>query len=268
MTKNRDPFQNIKLNPKLEATLKKGIFRVGTFLEGAIQKAENFAAKIKGSTTEASPILSLEGQLSIPKLKELIVFSSDRVALSIVPSLVDKTALELREGQASVSLSFKEKGASIAVHVDIGGGAGTYGKSQQGVSSVRGVPSNLPFENGFFDFIAANLATSNQGELSAAFRELARLLSISGEMLITDFHPFGMYAKRGQNRLKPPEASAKGVEDYVKMLKSYGLKVINLRESFIDDSVRSFFQTEEEKAAFRIVKETPLLLHIFVKKGA
>jgi|GEM_PF-1072159 len=257
----------VEFPQKWEDGLRKGVVVVGNFVEKILSKAEGVASTVKGQTGTAGPVLSLEGQIPIPKIKELINVTVDRMIASSVPALIDRTALELREGQASLATLFRERGASVAVHTDIGGGAGSYGKKEPDINSVRCHLYRLPFEDGFFDFIVAHFASQYQGDISKDIKETARTLSISGDGIIIDFHPFGMFAKRGSVRLKPVESTIRGVEDYYKICKQSGLKVTGIRESFFDENLRSFFATEAEKQAFRMVKDSPFLIFIQVKKG-
>lgn len=250
-----------------EEFLKKGVVTVGNALERAIVRAEKLKENFRGSSLSAQPLLSLEGQISIPKLKDIISHVSEKLIASAIPPLVDKTALEIREGASVFAKMFREKGASFSGHVDIGGSAGTYGKAEEGVSSLRSVANKLPFEDGFFDYVVSVYANPYQGDLIKAVKELSRVLTFSGEAVVVDFHPFGLYAKRGSLRLKPLESTVRGVEDYYKICKSASLKVTAVRESFLDETVRPLLAAEDEKAAFRMVKDTPLLIYLFVKKG-
>lgn len=252
---------------KWEDALRKGVYHVGTALESAIAAAEKIGAGIKGSSASTQPVLSLEGQLSIQKLKEVIGQAVDRTLMPSIPGLIDRTALELREGPASLAKSFKEKGASVSIHADIGGGAATQGRPDPGIFSVRCVNSKLPFEDGFFDFAIGVYASQFQGDILKALKELSRVISISGEGVIVDFHPFGMYAKRGSMRIRPITSIVRGIEDYYKICRSSGLRITNIRESFFDETVRPLFITEDERSAFRIIRETPILVYLFVKKG-
>jgi hypothetical protein len=90
---------------------------------------------------------------------------------------------------------------------------------------------------------------------------------MSGEAIAVDFHPFGMFAKKGASRLKPIESTVKGLEDYYRICKTAGFRVINIREGLIDENLRPFFVTEAEKQSFRMIKESPLLIFLFLKKG-
>ncbi|MBI2091517.1 MAG: hypothetical protein HYY43_05075 [Deltaproteobacteria bacterium] len=256
----------INLPPELAKPLRKGVFAIGTAVEKLIDQCGKLGEQLGKGSVETQPVLSLEGQIPIPKLKEIINIVSEKVVSSGLTSLVDRTALEIKEGASVFAPVFKAKGASVAMHVDMGGSSGTYGRAAE-ASSVRSAAHRLPFEDGFFDFIAGIFSSQYQGDFVKIIKEFSRVLSISGEGVIVDFHPFGVYAKRGSLRLKPIEATARGFEDYYKICRSSGLKIVNIKESFLDESARSFFAAEEEKAAFRIVKDTPLLIYLFVAKG-
>lgn len=258
----------IDLPPKWEDGLRKGIVAVGGLLEKVINKAESLSSA-SGLTSRSSvqPVLSLEGQLALPKLKELINLTVDRMVASSIPGLIDRTAAEVREGPSSLAKTFREKGASLAVHIDMGMGAGSYGKPEADINSIRSSPFCMPFEDGFFDLIVGHYASQYQRDIVKDIKELSRTLAISGEGIIVDFHPFGMFAKRGAVRLRPVESTIKGVEDYFRICKQASLKVQNVREAFFDESLRPFFATDSEKQAFRIVKESPFLIFLYVKKG-
>jgi SAM-dependent methyltransferase len=252
---------------KWEEGLRAGVVKVGNLVEGLLGRAEEWSSSIKSSSGSAQPLLSLEGQVPLPKLKELINISVDRVVASSVPALVDRTSAEIREGASTLAAIFRERGASVAAHVDIGGGGGSYGRAEAGVASVRCHPHRLPFEDSFFDFAVGHFANQYQGDLVKDVRELSRVTALSGEAVIVDFHPFGMFARKGTTRLRPLESTARGVEDHYKLCRSAGFRVVNVREAFIDENMRPFFVTDGEKQAFRMVKESPLLIFLFVKKG-
>jgi SAM-dependent methyltransferase len=258
---------NPKVPQKLEDMLRRGVNVVGGAIEKAIGHAERLSEGLKKGSTFAQPVLSLEGQLPLPKIKEIISQTVDKFVVPVVPGLVDKTSLEIREGASSLAKVFNEKGSSVAVHIDIGASGGSYGKPEARLISLRSESSRLPFEDGFFDVVVANLATQYQGDIVKATRELSRVLSISGEATIVDFHPFGQYAQWGNVRLRPVESTIRGIEDYYKLCKTSQLRIIGIREAFFDEALRPCFVTEGEKSAFRMLKDTPLLIFLQVKKG-
>ena len=259
----------MKLSPKFENVLRSGMTKFGHAVEKVIGSVEKARGSAKPSTS-VEPILALESQLSMAKLKEMIAVSVDRVVGTSIPNLIDKSTLEINEGVMRFSPAMKEKGASLVVHVDIGGFAGTYSSegSTTGVFGIRASIKNVPFEDGFFDFIVSDLATPHQGDISRSMKELGRLITPGGQALVVDFHPFGQFAKRGSARLRSTTSFVKGAEDYYKICGASGFSLNYIREAFFDETVRMHFETPEEKAAFRSIKDTPFLIFLFVSKKA
>lgn len=257
------------VSPRLEKMLRKSMEKLGGAVEFAIGRAQ----KAKGSVSAAStvkPIIALEGQLPIQKIKELTNLSVDRIITPQIANMVDKSALEVTDGPMRFAPLLKEKGASVSVNFDIGGSSGTYPKEMKNsnIHTIRGSIRSVPFEDGFFDFIVANLATPAQGDITRSVRELSRALTLGGRLILVDHHPFGLFAKKGSARLRSQESVVRGVEDYYKICEAAGLSVAYIKEAFIDETLRSQFETPEEKASFRSVKDSPFLIFLLtVKKG-
>lgn len=256
------------MNPKIEKFLKKGMSKFGGLVESVIGHAKKAKVSVKKPAETVEPILALESQLSILKLKELTMVGVDRIVKGLVPNLIDKTALEMCDGEMKFSQLMKEKGSSLTIHADIASSGGSYPKESQiqGVYSVRAEVRNIPFEDGFFDFVVANLATSSQGDVFKAIKEVGRLVTIGGNAIIVDFHPFGRFAKRGSVRLRSMESVVRGVEDYYKIAQASGFSISYLREAFFDETTRTHFQTPEEKSTFRSIKDTPFLIFLIANK--
>lgn len=255
------------MNPKFENMLRKGMTAFGHTVESVIGQAK----KAKGSVAQTrgvEPILALEGQLPLPKIKELISISVDRVIKPLIPNLIDRATLEISEGEMKFCPIMKDRGASVSVFVDISGVAASYVREKRlsNVHTVRAAAKNIPFEDGFFDFVVASLATSAVGDISRVIKEVGRQLAIGGNAIIADFHPFGCFAKKGPVRLRALESVIHGVEDYYKICKLSGFQITYIKEIFLDENLRSFFVTPEEKASFRSIKDTPFLIFIMVTK--
>lgn len=255
------------MNPKVENALKKGMVTLGHAVESIIGRAKRARVSV-APTHGVQPILALESQLPMLKIKELIFVSVDRIIKPLIPNLIDKSALEVAEGQMRFGPLMKEKGAAISIHVDIGGSAGSYPKDSkvQGIYKITASPKSIPFEDCFFDFVVANLATSQQGDLVRSVKEIGRLITPGGQAVIVDFHPFGMFAKRGSVRLRSMESIVRGVEDYYKICKAAGFTLNYMREAFLDETVRASFVSPEEKSSFRSIKDTPFLIFLMVSK--
>jgi hypothetical protein len=91
------------------------------------------------------------------------------------------------------------------------------------------------------------------------------VLAPGGQGMIVEFHPFGQFAKRGGQRMRSIESNLRKFEEYYRLCRKAGLRIVDLRESFIDESARALFG-EDEIAAYRQLKGTPLLAFFFVYK--
>jgi len=80
-----------------------------------------------------------------------------------------------------------------------------------------------------------------------------------------DYHPYGLYAKKGPNRLRSVESSIRGAEDYYRICRAAGLRVVDLREAFVDENLRSYFG-DDQISAYRSMKGSPLTIYLFFYK--
>ena len=249
----------------VETGLKKGMEKMGNFLERLIGQAKH--AKVTYETRVGmQPVLALESRLKIEKLKQILDTLTDRMVLPLFPSLKDKVVLEMGEGPLHYLSSFAERKTRLSSGLSVGEGPAVNGPVPSGALVMRGQLKSLPFESNYYDFVAARLTTPLQGDVLASVKEIGRVLAPDGEAILVDYHPFGLYAKSGTARMRSVESSIRGIEDYYKMCKLAGLTVTELKEVFLDDTVRQFFTTTEELAAFRDLKGTPLVLCLLVSK--
>jgi len=247
-----------------ESSLKSLMVGIGHLIEKIIGEAHKAKVSV-GGRSGLKPILSLEGQLLPAKISQMIAFATERVCTPLIPNLKGQVAVEIGESPHLFLSRFVAQQARVPLGCEIKSSS----TSRQGDSShgylVRGAPAHLPLEKDFFEYVAARLATHLQGDIVKAIKEIGRVTSPGGQGFFIDFHPFGLYAKSGGDRLRPVESTVHGVEDYYKVFRSAGLRVVDIRESFIDESFRTLFEGEEIQA-YRNVKGTPLLIFIFFFK--
>ena len=98
--------------------------------------------------------------------------------------------------------------------------------------------------------------------MSKGLSEIGRVLKHGGQGMLVDYHPYGLYSKKGSTRLRPATSCIHKIEDYYANLKNCGLRVINIKEIVVDDSMRKFFK-EEEIAAYRSLKGSAFLIYVF-----
>lgn len=253
------------MSDQLEKILKKSMFTLGTFIEKVIGKAKE--VKVQTSIRSGvQPILSVESLMDYPKLKELVDLSVNKIMERYIPDLSGKTTLELGEGPAAYGSRLLARQAEMAVAVEIGGGSvGRQGDISRGYI-VRSTAQALPFPAESFSYLLARMATPIQGDLSKALSEMGRVLSRGGQGVLVDYHPFGLYTKRGSGKLRPADSMVRRFEDYYRICKAANLRVVDVREVFVDETMRGQFSNEEIQA-YRQLKGTPLLVFIFFYKS-
>lgn len=237
---------------------------LGRIVEKAIGQAKRAKVQV-GSRGGVQPVLSLESQLTTSRIKELIDEATKAVVAEAIPDIGNQPALEICEAPASYAARLLGAKASSAVGVEIGGiFTEKQGDPTRGFV-VQAKPGRLPFAGQSFRYIVGRLATPYQGDVVKAIAEMSRVLQPGGQGIIIDYHPFGLYAKRGSSRMRSMESSIRKFEDYYRLCRSAGLRVVDLKEVFIDEAMRALF-SETEIGAYRALKGTPLVAFLFIYK--
>jgi len=252
------------MSMSFEQAMRRAMEALGHVVESVIGKAKQATVQVS-TRGGVQPILSVESQIPASRIRDIIEASTQKVLSSALPDLKGKAALEVGEGPVSWSGRLLGANAALVLGVEVGGGSvGRQGDSSRGFV-VRGNVAKLPIENDRFNYVVARLATQLQGDMVRAFRELSRVMSPGSQGVFVDYHPFGLYAKRGAARVRPADSGVQRIEDYYRFCRQVGLRVVDVRESFIDETSRQLFR-EEEIAAYRNLKGTPLLIFLFVYK--
>ncbi|MBI4237744.1 MAG: methyltransferase domain-containing protein [Deltaproteobacteria bacterium] len=253
---------------KIEQLLRRGMQAVGQVVEKAIGKAAAAKQTVVSNTVGAGMPLTIESQLPVPKVREVLRLAAERVVHSIIPALSERRVLELADGVGQHAGTLRDHGARLVVATEIGAANSvvtTDAVSRQYL--VRAWVHRLPFRDGAFDFAIANLLTPYQGDFLRALKEIGRVVTAGGTVVLADFHPFGAFARRGAARVRPSESTFRGVADYYKAARLAGVRVTDVREAFLDEGLRSAFVTVEEKQAYRALRDMPLVLCLVAKKG-
>lgn len=255
---------------KKSGFLQKSMEAVGRLIEQGIGQAKK-AKKSVEAKSGLQPILSLESRLPLPKIRQLIDLFTERFVPPSLPNVKDKAVLEMGEWPLRFSALMMERRpkvfcGAIADGPVAGGLEKTKVIKEEIPYLLRASFKSVPFEDQFFDLVICRLASPHQGDVISSFKELGRLLMPEGVGLVVDYHPFGGYAKSGTERLRSVQATIRGLEDYFKVCQMAELAVTEVREGFVDDTLRNQFTTPQEMAAFRELKGTPLVLFLKVKK--
>ena len=170
---------------------------LGRVVESVIGKAKQATVQVS-TRGGVQPILSVESQLTAPRIRDLIDASTHKVLSGAIPDLKGGTALEVGEGPVSWAARLLSAQAQSVMGAEIGGGSvGSQGDASRGFV-VRASVAKLPFPDKRFSYVMARLATQLQGDMVRALREISRVMAPGGQGVIVDYHPFGLYAKRGR----------------------------------------------------------------------
>lgn len=252
------------MSDSFEQGLRKLMTFLGRGVEAVIGKAKSASAHV-GTRGGVKPILSLDSQLRPARIAEIISASVERVMKNSIPDIKGGIALEVGEDGPMFSTRIIGMQAKLSVCVEVSGKTALrQGTGDRGFV-IRGEPQRLPFGNARFSYLIAQLATPLRGDIMRAARELGRVLLPGGQGVIVDYHPFGLYAKRGDSKIRPIDASANHFEDYYRICKQSDLRVVDVREVFVDESMRQMFKPDEI-SAYRNLKGTPLVIFIFIYK--
>jgi len=237
---------------------------VGRVVENLIGKAKQARVQVE-SRGGVQPLLSLESQLTAARIHELVEAATQLVMANALPDLTDQTALEVGQGHPLYGPRMLGLKAQAAIGVEISGDeSAVQGDPSRGFV-LRAQASRLPFASNRFAYILGRLATTSQGDMVRVVHELGRVLAPGGQGVIVDYHPYGLYARRGTHRLRPAESNIRKIEDYYRLCKLAGIRVVDLKESLIEEDMRPLFK-ENEISAYRSLKGTPFLVFVFVYK--
>ena len=247
-----------------DQSLRRAMEWLGGVVEHLIGSAKKAKVQV-GARTGMQPVLSIESQLPYERIKDLIDAAVKKMMENALPNLEGHAALDIGEGPILYASRLLGARADTAISYDIrSASADAQGDASRGFT-VRGSPSRLPFSADRFAYVIARLASIFQGDVVRAVGEIGRTMAAGGQGVLIDYHPFGLYAKKGSNRLKSAESNLRRLEDYYSLMRKSGLRIVDVREAFVDEQTRSFFK-EDEIGAYRSMKGTPLLAFFFLYK--
>ncbi|PIU57652.1 MAG: hypothetical protein COS89_03975 [Deltaproteobacteria bacterium CG07_land_8_20_14_0_80_38_7] len=252
------------MSQNLENFLRQIMTSFGGIVERLIGSAHKAKMSV-GTRSGIQPIISLEGQIEQNKIQDMISFATERIYLSTIPLLQDHATLEIGEGEPLFTQRFVQQKARSSVYMDLSNMAGIpQGDATRGYV-IKGSAGSLPFHNDFFDYICARLTTNLQGDIVKSVKEIGRVLIPGGQGVFIDFHPYGLYAKHGSDRMLSVESTIRGIEDYYKICRTSGLRIISIKEAFIDESFRPMFAGDAIQS-YRNIKGSPLILFVYFFK--
>jgi malonyl-CoA O-methyltransferase len=134
---------------------------------------------------------------------------------------------------------------------------------------------HLPFPDSSFDVILCTLVLGHVRDLGGAIGELARVLRPGGEILLSDFHPFGQLL--GWERTFRTSSTDGGKiysvqyyghlhSTYFTAFQKHHLDIVSMREPILDESLLPYYRKARREDIFEQYKGYPILLIIHVRK--
>ena len=138
---------------------------------------------------------------------------------------------------------------------------------------IEGDARALPLSDGEFDLVWCRLVIGHLAECEKAYRELGRVVTPGGQVVVTDFHPAAYAA--GMRRTFRDGAEVIEVAHYVhdvetqiEAARSAGLALLRNAEGTIGPVVRPFFEVAGRLEVFRKHFGMPLVSAlVFVRDG-
>jgi SAM-dependent methyltransferase len=161
-----------------------------------------------------------------------------RVEQAVVEPLLGRLrarrALDVGTGSGRYLPLLQATGAQVVCGLDFSLAMLTRGHARAG--RICGDACRLPFRRGAFDLINASLMVGDIADLALWSREMARVLTIGGQLVYSDFHP--SWAQRGWSRTFRSADGAMhdlsfhphAIDDHLAALAAAGLRVRAIRE--------------------------------------
>jgi len=196
---------------------------------------ERWASKYKD---EDNPLLSLE----------------KNAIQTLLPNLNKLNILDFGCGVGREIKMMENRGAGFVAGIDFSFNMLTEAKSQLHVeNNSKLIQANglfLPFVKDSFEVVLSSFVMGYIEQLGEALKEIVRVTRSGGIILISDFHPFGIIIGWNRSFLEWRGNNYKEFrirnyvhlqEDYFRIFKEANLKLEEIREPRIDDSVKHFF---------------------------
>ena len=247
---------------RFEDALKRFVVVLGSVVEKAIDHVQS-AKKRVDSGRGVKPVLSIDSQILPDKIIKMIEQASDNIVRSSIPDIKNMSAVVIGEDASQYAAKFSDREAAFSLGIELN--PMTQLKGQQRHKNIKASSHRLPLKEELFDYALVRFATPHQGDMSSSVQELGRIMKTGGRGLFIDYHPYGLYSQKGSQKLRSSSTVVRGVEDYYRIFKKGGMRVVEVREAWIDESMRSIF-SEEEIPAYRSLKGTPLAIFVFFYK--
>jgi malonyl-CoA O-methyltransferase len=130
---------------------------------------------------------------------------------------------------------------------------------------IRGDLCRLPFQDGCVDLVICAFSVGYIKMLEQGVSELARLVSVGGSVIVSDFHPEGH--ARGWKRAFRDGSQTCEIEDYpytieglLEVARNAGLELEELQQPGLDEPERRIFQEAGKETLFEEARGVPAVV--------
>ncbi|MEO8398634.1 MAG: class I SAM-dependent methyltransferase [Ignavibacteriaceae bacterium] len=121
------------------------------------------------------------------------------------------------------------------------------------------------------DIIISTLVVAHIKNIEEVIKEWNIVLKKSGEIFITDFHPYAL--KKGAKRTFNKNGKKITIKNHIhpiekleKIFLSFGFKYINKNEKIIDENVKEFYEKQNALKIYEEFKNVPMIYSLHFKK--
>ncbi len=137
--------------------------------------------------------------------------------VALFPQLHRRTVLDLACGTGRYGLIAQQKGAKLVIGID--NSPHMLGAAHLKKRALATMVA-LPLASSSIDVVLCGMALGHMPNIQPVFYEIARVLKLGGEVLISDLHPF-MALNGAQRTFSTPEGEIYAVEHYIHLVSDY-----------------------------------------------
>ncbi|NUM74386.1 methyltransferase domain-containing protein [candidate division KSB1 bacterium] len=174
-----------------------------------------------------------------PVPHNLLMEMEQAAMLELLPEVRNKVALDLACGSGRYVNHLRARGAANVIGLDLSREMLAAAPSPQ-KKLLQGDLCALPLASAAFDLVVCGLAVGHVENLHSVIAEAGRVLHAGGDLLYSDFHPFGALAgwrrtfRATDGREYAVRHFTHWFEDHVAACRAAGLEITAVREPKIE----------------------------------
>jgi ubiquinone/menaquinone biosynthesis C-methylase UbiE len=190
----------------------------------------------------------------------------ERHVTNILPDVVGSNVLDLGCGTGRWLARLVTRGASMVVGIDLSAAMLSVARGRAGVRDrlVLADGSQLPVRASVFDFVLSSFTLNHIKDLQAIAQELARVMRLEGQVLISEMHPEA-YARGWRPGFRDTRSAVQIntvshlAERVISCFMSNGFAFLRLHDLFFAEPERSTFLDAGRGGLFETASHVPAI---------